>query len=244
MVVWLRHAGADVGIVDGIIPRESFEQLVSLAQAQHQLSALHERTIATAQAEAAVLLDQARAEAAAIVQAAQNKAQEACRLGYRRGQRQALDEWHAKASQARGADQRMLAAMHERLADMVAEATRHLVQAEPSEAFFAAVASRMDKLAEGATRLTLTVCPADRAAAEAALQRLQAPWLDGTTVAVEEDPALPPGSCRCESTTGWLDASLDVQLAAVRRAALHTLQRPLHDAMSAVSRALQDEARS
>ena len=128
MVVWLRHADVDVGVIDGVVPREAFEQFASLADAAQRLETMRAQRLAQA---------------------------------------------------------------------------------------------------EDAARLTLRLHPADRAAAERALAAAPQPWLAGLAVALEDDASLAPGSCRCESSTGWLDASLEVQLEAVGRVAARSLDAPV-----------------
>ncbi len=227
MVVWLRHADVDVGVIDGVVPREAFEQFASLADAAQRLETMRAQRLAQAEDAARRLLDEARLQADALAERAREQEQAARVRGHEAGMRQALDEWHAAAARGRALAARSHAALRERLAAMVVEAVRQLVLAEPGESFFAAALARLDKLAEDAARLTLRLHPADRAAAERALAAAPQPWLAGLAVALEDDASLAPGSCRCESSTGWLDASLEVQLEAVGRVAARSLDAPV-----------------
>jgi flagellar biosynthesis/type III secretory pathway protein FliH len=77
--------------------------------------------------------------------------------------------------------------------------------------------SSLDAVVEKDNVIVLHVHPSDEAAAQEALTQARTRWLGTIMVRVEADRALTPRSCRIETATEFVDASLDTQLRALRR---------------------------
>lgn len=227
MMVWLDIAGAPVGIVDGIVARESLTALVSLDEAARQLqqrqSALAQETLDAARERAEALVADAQAQAHDLMERAQREADAARSRGLLEGRAQALEAWHAEAAAHRCEAARRHADQRERLASMVVQAVQSLLDQAPAEAFFDTAVAALDGLAEQSRALVLRVHPDDEAAARASISRRGERWPDGTVVKLVTDARLQPRDCVCESPRGFVDASLSMHLAALRRAAVAAL---------------------
>jgi type III secretion protein L len=229
MMVWLDlGVGAPIGVVDGVVPREALARLVSLDEARREMLQRQEvamRDVQTrAEAHAGQLLDAARAQAAELVARSLREAGAARARGFARGRAEALDAWHAQAAQHRREALLRHVDQRERLAGMVAQAVTALLAQAGAEAFFDAAVAALDGLAEQSRALLLRVHPDDEAAARASIARRGEHWPDGTVVKLVADARLRPRDCVCESPRGLVDASLSLQLAALRRAAAAALR--------------------
>jgi type III secretion protein L len=162
-------------------------------------------------------LEQARGEAAALLEQARADAQEAVRRGYEEGQHRAALEWHDRQAAEAVARAESLRRMHEKLAAIVTTAVERIVQTESREALYQRALQGVKSLTRGVSTLVLRVSAADYAQASAALAALPA-QPHGLTVDVKVDPTLNPGGCVFESDLGILDASLHTQLEGLRAA--------------------------
>lgn len=229
MMVWLDlGGGTPVGVADGVVPRETLARLVSLDEAQRELALRQEAAMRDAQARAQAcadqLLDQARAQSAELVARSLREAGAARARGFAQGRAEALDAWHAQAAEHRREALRRHVDQRERLAGMVAQAVTALLDQAGAETFFDAAVAALDGLAEQSRALVLRVHPDDEAAARASVARRGERWPDGTVVKLVADARLRPRDCVCESPRGLVDASLSLQLAALRRAAATALR--------------------
>lgn len=205
MAVWLRLGTQALQVEGALLPREDAQELLQMqalwAQTRQQLQALQ---------------DQARRDAAQVLEAARAQGLEA-------GHAQALQEWHLQTVQLHAQQQSLHAREREGLAALVAQAVAQVLLRDEAAAFFAQALRHLDTLAEQSRWLKVRVHPDDLATAQAALGVLGQHWKAGTTLKWETDARLAPGSCICESELGLIDASLQPQLAALRAAALAAL---------------------
>ncbi|MDR3096676.1 MAG: type III secretion system stator protein SctL [Paraburkholderia sp.] len=241
MVIWLKRArdaahdgdaasaiALRVGAASDIVRRDVFGELLALDVACDALAEERETLLAHARAEAAGLVDEARNEAARIAQDARRDYAEASEQGYRDGCERALADWMERLAQAADAQSRMQASMRERLANIVASAVEQIVRVESHEALFERALATVDRIVDGATYLRVAVSPGDYEDAKATFDRLAARWRDlGQMIplSVVADKQLEPGSCVCETDFGTVDASLDMQLRAMRSAVARALKR-------------------
>ena len=213
MAVWLKCGADSVAFDDDVIPRDALQRLLSLDALETHAGEQRESMRQASESAATAVADKARSDAAAVT-----------RLGYAQGRRDALRQWHAEASSQRAAAAARHAELRGRLADMVAQATARLVRGPVLAQYLHEALQALDGLAELESLLTLTVHPEDSATALAAVDALRHRWPDGTVVKIIESDTLARGSCVCESAQGYVDASLSVQLATLRQAALGALQ--------------------
>ncbi len=232
MVIWLQgslsKAGPQMGLEDGVLRAADVQTLLSVDAFRREL-----------QQQQHALLDAAREEAAAIVQAAQHQAQAlhdamaaqvdaAVRAGFDEGRKRNAHEWHELQAQQALHKSQALRRMHEKLAGIVTSAVERIVHTEQREGLYQRALRNVQALTRGATQLTLRVGPADLEAARqgVAEARLHAP--EGVQLEVAVDAGLKAGSCIFESELGILDASLETQLDALRAA----MRRAVHKALA------------
>lgn len=192
---------------------EAQEQCRALLVQAEQQAREH---VADAHQQAMQFMQQAQEQAQQMVQMAQQSIQDTEARAYQEGQRRAAAEWHERHAQQLEQHAHAMAAINERLAGVVTMAVERLIAAQPRAAFFERALKQVQGLTRGAASLSVRVHPDDLEIASESLARLRQ---SGTLqVEVSADPALAPGGCVFESELGVLDASLDVQLEAMRGA--------------------------
>lgn len=207
----------DLELSDGIVSRDEAPALLGMDSAVLHISQAAKARLAEAEAKAAVLLNETDQAIQAQYEQAEHDARAATRLGYAQGKEQALAQWLAQAGERQKQIQLSYQNQREYLAQWVVEAVRAMVQSQPACDFFSAALSSLDAVVEKDNVIVLHVHPSDEAAAQEALTQTRTRWLGTIMVRVEADRALTPRSCRIETATEFVDASLDTQLRALRR---------------------------
>jgi type III secretion protein L len=202
---------------DGIVPAEEAPALIEMDKAVLQVMQAAQARLAEAQAEAKALLDATEQKMQAQCAHAEQNARAATRLGYAQGKEQALAQWLAQAGERQKQIQLSYQNQREYLAQWVAQAVQTMVQSQETCDFFAAALSSLDAVAEKDNAFVMHVHPSDESAAQEAIKQACTRWSNTRTIRVETDSALAPHSCRMETATEFVDASLDVQLRALRR---------------------------
>lgn len=221
MAVWLTHGPCTVGLDDGVLRAQDHAQLVSSAEVAAAIDAERERVLAEAQAQAETLLAEAQAQADDLLAQAQAQFDGAWQQGFDQGTQDAAAHWASQQLQAAEARRRTLVRQSERLSGIVSMAVERVIEQEDRSALFRRSLRTITKLVKDSAMLTLRVPEADRENAQRAIAELTAQLPQGApAVAIEVvvDPQMPEGACRFESDSGVIDAGLDTQLAAIRRA--------------------------
>ncbi|WP_118179572.1 type III secretion system stator protein SctL [Paraburkholderia phosphatilytica] len=240
MAIWLRNArredgatiGASVGASGDVLHAADFGALVALDDGYQQLASDRDAILAAAREEAARLIAEGEARAAELVEAARREREQAADEGYRQGEQQAIADWIARAAEAGDARAQMYTRMRERLASAVSVAVEKIVAVEQRDLLFQRALAEIDRIADGAAYLNVTVHPNDHADARVAFDRLAARWRDlgqAFPISVVADRRVEPGSCVAESDVGAIDASLETQLRAMRGAVARALKRAEHE---------------
>lgn len=249
MVIWLRHSnlesagtGTDallgLGVSGQILPREAVAATVELDAAYQ-----------TMQRDRELLLERARGEAAAIIAQAQEAAQQeraaaaqeyasAAGRGYEAGRQQALAEWYLRTAQSLAERRAVQESLRERIAALVVEAVEQIVMQENTSALFARAVTAVDRIVDGGSYLKVRVGLADYDAASQEFGRLAADWRERgkpVPLTVTVDNELGVGGCVCESDIGMIDASLSVQLDAMRAAVARALLRAQEEMMASAA---------
>jgi type III secretion protein L len=212
MAAWLKLGDETVAFEHDVVPREALQKFVAFEALETLARRQAETILEDAGAEACDIADKARADAVSVT-----------RLGYAQGRRDGLRHWHAKALLQRAEAAARHGSLREQLAGMVAQATARLVQGPVLDQYLAQALRALDDMAAQDLVLSVTLHPGDRATAQAAIDLLQPHWRDGCVVKLIEAESAEPGTCRCESAHGYVDASLSVQLATLRQAAMGAL---------------------
>ena len=224
MALWLKCGPAELAFDHDIVPREAMQRLVQCDEITRAAQDASEALLAAAADEARGHLEAASTQADALAAKASRDATAVTRLAFAQGRRDGLRHWHAEDSLRRQAAAATYGTQREHLADMVVQATASLMEGATLDAYLGAALDALDRLAERDMTLSVSVHPDDRPVAQAAVERLQPKWRDGTVVKLIEVSTLARGSCICESPQGYVDASLSLQLATLRQAALGALQ--------------------
>ncbi len=219
-MIWLRYVKriptlADgiidaIGVEDGVIEREALGNLIELDAGFTTLS--KERKAWSK--ELKTLRQQAQEEAKAIFEQAQQQ-------GYMQGQEQAVQEWQHHTIEMLSNARRIQSRMHVRLSELVASAVEHIVRITDRRALFERAINTLEHISEGASLLNVRVHPDEVDAAQEAFDAFSKEWSargQAIKVVVHADAQLPLGSCICETEFGMIDASLEVQLQAMRSA--------------------------
>jgi type III secretion protein L len=240
MVVWLRHGPCTVGIEHGVVRADAFAQLVSMTDAAAALDEQLRQRLSAARAEADALLIDARAEAARLRAEAEVQAEQAREEGRARGEREALVAATQRALEQAAGARNTLERQQDRLRDIVTTAVERVIGETDRKAVFARALATISKLVKDVPMLTLRVHAVDRHSAQAAVQSML-DALPGVPIEVVGDASLRQGSCLFESDLGVIDAGLDTQLAAIRRAVANAAQRMV-SADGAMPRSAQEAA--
>ena len=217
MVIWLRRDAA-LGIGSDVIRAEDYRHVVDLDAAWQSVQAARDAALADAHAQADAIVAQAQATADEMLRQADQRAQRSAKLGYAAGQRRALEDFHASMAARAYEDAEATRREEDRLVTTVMQAVEHVVLETDRQALFARVAATLGRVLQSQSRLTVRVCADEIDAARAAFAKaVQTGTLNAAFEVLADDRA-EPGHCQCEWDHGVADASLRVQLAALRQA--------------------------
>lgn len=251
-MLWLRNARTETGIeaatgpgtadgqtaigigLDGdIIRGDALATLLDVDAVCVETARQRDALLATAQRDADAIIEVAQVTAAELIDDAQQRFDAAYAEGEAAGLQHAMEDWHARSAALFVAERELFMKMRERFAALVVGALEQLVPTLDRASLFAQAAQQMDRLVDAGSALSVRVHPDDVAFARDAFDACAQRWLAlgrPVTVSTIADPALAPGACLCESDLGTLDASLDLQIAALRGALEQTLHElPLAD---------------
>lgn len=217
MVIWLRRDAA-LGIDTDVIRAEDYRRVVELDTAWQAVEEAREATLAEANAQAEGIVAQAQATADEILRQAEQRAERSAKLGYAAGQRRALGDFHASMAARAHDDAQATRHEEDRLRATVMQAVERVVLESDRQALFARVAATLGRILQSQSRLTVRVCADEIEPARAAFAKaVQTGTLTAAFEVLADDRA-EPGHCQCEWDHGVADASLRVQLAALRQA--------------------------
>ncbi|CAJ0778554.1 type III secretion system stator protein SctL [Ralstonia holmesii] len=229
MVIWLRR-DAPLGIGSDVIRAEDYRHVVELDAAWQAVEEAREAALAQAHAQAEAIVAQAQANADELLRQAEQRAQRSAKLGYAAGQRRALEDFHASMAARAYDDDEATRREEDRLIATVMQAVEHVVLESDRQALFARVAATLGRVLQSQARLTVRVCADEIEPARAAFAKaVQTGSLNAAFEVLADDRA-EPGHCQCEWDHGVADASLRVQLAALRQALSARRRKPLEHA--------------
>jgi type III secretion protein L len=236
MVIWLRQSrvavSADarpgIGVSARVLRREEYAAAIALDESVEVTYAQCEQLLAEASEQAAGIIARAESDAEQLLERAQTDYADAASRGYEDGIRRAAEEWFARSAQAMSDRKAVQISLRERMAELVVAAVEQITRHEDRSVLFARAVTAVERLVEGADYLKVRVHPDDYEVAQREFKLASAGWNKGgraVVLSVSPDRTLAPGSCLCESDLGIVDASLDVQLNAVRDAVTRAVER-------------------
>jgi flagellar biosynthesis/type III secretory pathway protein FliH len=174
-------------------------------------------------------VDAADQESRDILEKSRQEAHQERARGYEEGLAKARQEVAVEAVALRAEAVRLRAEAGDRLIRLAVELARRVLHHELHTAPDAVEGLARDALAQVSwcQRITLRLHPDDAHSLEATQPRLAEGLDPGAELRLETDPALPRGACLVETEAGDVDASVEVQLAALERALLGEGSEPL-----------------
>ncbi|WP_429499662.1 type III secretion system stator protein SctL [Robbsia andropogonis] len=242
MVIWLRRAGLEgcgddvpqgIGIDDDIVPRDAVSRVVALDEGYLALERSYRVVLADAHGKANAVREAAARDACDMHAEAQQAFDAARERGFEAGRHEALAQWYEHTSKMLASRREVQMAVHQRVADLVVAAVERIVADQPPAVLFGQARQAVERIIDDNSTLRIRVHPEEYDAAANAFNDAAVAWrARGRSVSVDvtADRSLMPGSCICDSDLGSLDASLSVQLEAVRAAVTRAVdQHPPHD---------------
>lgn len=176
--------------------------------------------------EAGKLLEAARQEADRLV-AAGREAAEAARLqGYEEGVAAARQDTARENVETVARRVEYLANIEDKLVSILLGALDQILGEMDQRDVVTRIIGNALRVLRGQTAVTIRVSPDNSAAVAEQLEALRKEFPEMTILQVRSDPALSGTSCILESDVGVVDASLDVQVAAIREAFTRHFKTP------------------
>jgi type III secretion protein L len=168
--------------------------------------------------EAGQLLDRAREEASRLVQEGRNAAEAARKDGYDKGVEEAKHEIALQMVEDVGRRVAYLSSVEDKLVSILLSALDQILGEMDQREVVAKVLKNALNVLRGQTAVTIRVAPDKSAYVNERLDELHKTYPEMTILQVRPDAALSGTACILESEVGVVDASLDVQLTAIREA--------------------------
>jgi type III secretion protein L len=208
-----------------VIRASDFADFVALGTAADAIHDESEALLAGALAEIHRLKSEAQAQIDAALAAAEAERKGAYDNGFQHGLDDAAAQWAQTVMSQAEAERQALMRQSERLGRIVSMAVEQMIGDEDRSALFQRALRSISRVVRDVPLLTLRVPEADCDSARAAVDAVLAHAASATPIEVVGDRSLAPGSCLFETDQGTIDASLDTQLGAIRRAVERTMRR-------------------
>jgi type III secretion protein L len=225
MVVWFRSGSGVVGIEDGVVRAADFAALTSLLEAMEEIEEIRreaeaerEEILASARARAEELLEEARGQLEDSEAAEEEARTRGYEEGLTRGVDEAASEWTERAVRDAMSTQRGLQRQTERLGTIVSQALDRVVEQEDRGALYRRAVRTISQLLKDVPMMTLRVPEGDRDSAQSAVDTAMQYLCSEVRIEVVPDASLSDGACLFESDNGTIDAGLETQLTAIKRA--------------------------
>jgi type III secretion protein L len=166
--------------------------------------------------DASAVIATARDEAARID--AQREFDKRQAAGYDEGMRRAQREHAAQTYTQALAAARTMESMKDSMADIVVKAVRAIVGEMPTQKLYEAALARIAPLVRDEAFLIVRVAPGRQDEMRDALERAFAGQSNRQRIRIVEDAQLERHACTVETPSGRIDASLDLQIDALRQA--------------------------
>ena len=227
MVIWIDRNELDdraIGFDQDVLRRDEVFKVLdidsTLTEARNDAAAM----IAAAHVLAESITLDANSQAETLLSEAKEKYDNSGRLGYAAGLRRGTEDIHDTMQQRVRSERESARLSEQRLVRVVMKAVEQVVLETDRAALLARVGVTLARVIDGESYVSLTVHPEDQMQARLMLEKIaaEAGWEGGFDVLVDASAGV--GSCLCEWDYGVLDAGLNAQFAALRRALLNTSQ--------------------
>ncbi|WP_206956629.1 type III secretion system stator protein SctL [Trinickia acidisoli] len=218
MAIWLRAQPKVLAVDTDVVRAEELARVTELNDALEALDEVVQATMRDATERARQLVEAARREADAFVEAARRKFDNSARLGYAAGHRRALAETHARFIARARSEHEDLQASSDRLARLVMKAVEQVIAETDRDALMRRITLAVARSIDDATHLTVTVAPANADRAERLFGELAREATPPLNLEVVVDDEADEDTCICEWDYGVVESSLRAQLASLERA--------------------------
>lgn len=225
MAVWLQFGRVTAGFEHGVIRKEDYAQLCSIHEASQTIRHELDSLLSIAALQARQIVADAVNESGKTRAEAQQRYESAYAKGFAQGVKAAAEQWASKAIETAQSDQHAMERKTERMAQLVTQAVQLIVESEDSVGLYKRALRTVVKSVGDVTSLTLRVSDGEQQFARRAIDEIVAQLNCRTSIDVVADSRIRVGACMFESDQGSVDASLDVQLEAIRRAVTRALKR-------------------
>ena len=214
MAFWLRSGRVDIGVADGVVRQADFADLVESCR----LTALAAHQLAQAGEQASAIVAQAVVQAEQRIAAAHDDSSRIRAEAKEQGLREAAERWTQEMAEKAFAARHSLQRASDRLAELVSLATQRVVEVEDKEGLYRRALRTVRHLADDSKMLVLHIGPDDADYARSVIGQLAQEIGIEVPLEVKVDGRLAAGGCVLESDYGVIDASIGLQIQAVKKA--------------------------
>ena len=214
MAFWLRTGDLDVGVSDGVVRGADFATLVEACE----INALAAHKLLQASEEASAIMAEALRAAEERIEAALG---ECGRIRYEareQGLRDAAERWAQEMAEKAFDAHRSIRRASDRLAELVSLATQRVIEVEDKDGLYRRALRTVRHLATDSKTLVLHIGADDADYARSVVGQLAEEIGIVVPLEVKVDSRLVAGGCVLESDYGVIDASLGLQIQAVKQA--------------------------
>jgi type III secretion protein L len=225
MAVWIKLGRLEAGFEHGVILKEEFAQLCSMIEACRAAEREAKVLVAMAEAQAQQIVATAVADSREKIEDAERLRKSGFTRGYDKGVEVASEKWASAAIATAQSDRSALERKTERMAQLVTEAVQLIIESEDSVGLYKRALRTVVKSVSNVSTLTLRVSEGEQECARRAIDEIVTQLNCRTPIDVVADRRINLGACVFEYDHGCIDASLDVQLEAIKRAVSRAAQR-------------------
>jgi type III secretion protein L len=214
MAVWLRTGELEVGVDDGVVRRDEFAALVEVCHLNQRAA----ERLAHAGEEAARIVADALQQAEQQIAHAQDESDRIRAEARERGLREAVERWAEEMAHKAFDAHHSIQRASDRLAELVSLAAQRVIEVEDRDGLYRRALRSMRGLTGDSKTLTLHIGHEDAAYARSVVGQLAEEIGVPVPLDIKVDERLTAGGCVLESDYGVIDASLGLQIEAVKLA--------------------------
>jgi type III secretion protein L len=237
MAFWIRSGELELGVSDGVLRQAQFAQVVEVCA----LTTLAANKLSQASDRAGVIVAEALSDAEKRIAAVNAESIRIRADAKQQGLRDAAELWAQEMAEKAFDAQRSMQRASDRLAELVALATQRVIEVEDKEGLYRRALRTVRHLADGSKTLVLHIGADDAEYARSVVGQLAREIGIEIPLEVKVDSRITSGGCMLESDYGVIDASIGLQIQAVKRAITKAAKAAL-DQMNAAENAKVKEA--
>jgi type III secretion protein L len=234
MAFWLKTGDLEVGVSDGVVRRNDFAALVEACQLNSQAEARLEH----AEEQASHIIDEALEEAQRLHRTAQEEGEQLRLQAREQGLREAAEQWAQEMAQKALLAHHSIQKASDRLAELVSLAAQRVIEVEDKGGLYRRALRAMRELTQDSKTLTLYVGLDDADYALSVLGQLTQEMGVPVPLEIKVDDRLAVGGCVLESDFGVIDASMGLQIEAIKRAISNAARAALSSAKAVAPQAM------